>query len=171
MRNRILLLLLLLLALPAAVLAHGGGTPQLVNEPAGSYWISAWSTPDPARVGQLHLTLAISEPGEGREAGLPVLGADVGIRLEPGADVEATTVTASATNANSTNKLFYEADLELPAEGAWQVQILVEGPDGPASASFPLEVVAPESTNWALLGGGGVALVIVLFALFSWRQR
>lgn len=171
MRNRILLLLLLLLAVPPVVLAHGGGTPRLINEPAGPYWISVWSTPDPARVGELHLTLGISEPGEGREAGLPVLGADVRVRLEPGSGVEAAPLTTLATNENSTNKLFYEADLELSAAGAWQVHILVDGPDGQGTATFPLEVSAAQSTNWVLLGGGGVVLVVVLFALFSWRRK
>jgi hypothetical protein len=165
------LLLILLLALPAALLAHGGGTPQLVNEPAGPYWISVWTTPDPARVGEFHLTLGISEPGEGREAGPPVLGADVQVSLEPGAGTAADVVTTTATNEQSTNKLFYEADVSIPVEGSWQVAIAVDSPAGQGSASFPLEVEPRQSTNWLLLGGGGVVLVVVLFALFSWRRE
>lgn len=168
---RALLLLLLLLALPAVVLAHGGGTPQLVNQPVGPYWLSAWTSPDPPRVGQLHLTFGLAEPGEGREAGAPVLGATVRLRLQPAAAVAASPITTLATNENAANRLFYEADVTVPAAGAWQVRIQVEGPDGQGTASFPLQVQPLQTTNWLLLGGGGVLLVVALFALFTWRRQ
>ena len=157
--------------MPAITLAHGGGTPQLVNEPAGPYWLSVWTTPDPARVGEFHLTLGLSEPGEGREAGAPVLGANMQVRLEPATATTGSPVTAMATNENSTNKLFYEADVTIPAEGTWQVQIQVDGPAGVGAASFPLEVGPPQTTNWLLLGGGGVLLVAALFAFLSLRRK
>ena len=169
-KGRSLLLLLLLLLIPAAVLAHGGGTPQLINEPAGPYWVSIWTTPDPARVGAFHLTLGISEAGDGREAGPPVLGAEVRVRLEPAAAVEGRPVSTVATNEQATNKLFYEADLMIPAEGAWNVRVDVEGQDGAGSVAFPLTVEPAQSTNWSLLGIGGVGLVAALFAFFSWRR-
>ena len=171
MKPRTLLLLLLLLAWPAAGLAHGGGTPQLVNEPAGPYCISVWTTPEPARVGEFHLTLALSEPGEGREAGAPVLGADVRVRLEPVGAADPSPLTTVATNENSTNRLFYEADVIISDSGAWLVQIEVDGPAGEGNASFPLRVEPAQSTNWLLLGGGGVLLVTALFAFLSRRRK
>ncbi len=56
----------LLLLTPTFVLAHGGGTPQLTNAAVGPYLLSAWTNPDPAIVGELHITvaLALAESGE-----------------------------------------------------------------------------------------------------------
>lgn len=152
-------------------LAHGGGTPQLVNEPTGPYWISVWSTPEPARVGEFHLTLALAEPGEEREAGDPVLGADVRVRLEPVGAAALSPLTATATNENSSNRLFYEADVTIPEPGAWLVRVEVDGPAGAGVASFPLQVEPAQSTNWLLLGGSGVVLITVLFAFLSWHRN
>jgi LPXTG-motif cell wall-anchored protein len=80
-------------------------------------------------------------------------------------------LTVAATNENSTNKLFYEADAIIPAQGAWLVQIQIDGPAGEGTAAFPLEVEPAQTTNWFLLGGGGVVLVAALFAFFSWRRK
>ena len=76
------LLFLLFLSFVSPVEGHGGGTPRLVNEPDGPYWLSVWTSPDPARAEEpLHVTVGVTEPGSGREAGPPVLGAEVSVTL------------------------------------------------------------------------------------------
>lgn len=160
-----LLLLLALLLLAAAVPgahAHGGGTPQLENASAGPYVVSVWTTPDPPRVGAYHLTVSVARPDEVGNAGEPVLGADVAVGLTP-RSAAAEPLMVQASNEAADNKLFYEADVELTAPGAWDVKVTVDGPDGRGETGFTIEAEAGQSINWALVGAAGVAVVAVLF--------
>ncbi len=163
-----LLCLLFLAASASWVEAHGGGTPQLVNEPGGPYWLSVWTSPDPARAEKLlHLTVGVTEPGSGREAGAPVLGADVRVSLSP-ADGAGPAISEAATTG--ANRLLYEADVTLPEPGLWTVQVDADGPEGSASVSFDLEVAEPGGANWLLWGGGGMLLLAALFMLGGRRR-
>lgn len=161
-------LALILLFAPRSVQAHGGGTPQLTNAQAGPYWVSVWTDPDPIRVGEFHVTVAVSEapePGASTlEAGDLVLDATVYVRVEP-VSQSGTALVAAATRDNAVNKLFYEADLTLPAEGQWHVDILVDGPTGAGDASFDIEASSLSAFNtllslgWPLWAGLGLILV------------
>ena len=165
----LLLAMSLLLVLAPLAAAHGGGVPQLVNEPTGPYWLSVWTSPDPPQAGKpLHFTVGLAEPGSGREAGAPVLGAEVLVTVSP-AQGTAPPVQASAKNANAANRMFYEADLTLPATGVWSVEIGVAGSEGEGSASFDLEVVEASGANWLLWGGGGVLVIAALYLVVGRR--
>ena len=159
---------LILTVSPRTVQAHGGGAPQLTNADAGPYLVSAWTQPDPIRVGELHITVAVSEPPQpgdtDRETGDLVLDATVSVGVDP-VNQAGETLIVPATRDNAVNKLFYEADLELPAEGQWQVDILVEGPAGAGNTGFAVEALPPSGIN-TLLGLGwplwaGLGLVII----------
>ncbi len=161
-------LALILLFASRSVQAHGGGTPQLINAEAGPYWVSVWTDPDPIRVGEFHVTVAVSEapkPGSStREAGDLVLDAAVLVRAEP-VSQNGETLVAAATRDNAVNKLFYESDLTLPAEGQWRVDVQVNGTAGAGNAGFDIEASSP-STFYTLLGLGwplwaGLGLVLV----------
>lgn len=144
-------------AAPAA-LAHGGGTPQLVEELAGPYEIFAWTNPEPARVGTFHVTVALVEPATDQ----PVLNAGVQVSAAPaGAESAGTAVAALATHDNATIKTYYETDLEILAPGPWQVTVAYTGTNGTdtGSASFPVEV-QEAGPNWGRIALG-VALVIL----------
>ena len=153
----VLVVVMALLAVAGAtqpVQAHGGGTPQLVNAEAGPYWVSVWTQPDPLRAGDMHVSVAVSEaprPGapEG-SAGDLVLDARVHVQVQPMRG-SGPTLTAEATHEDAVNKLFYEADLDLPGDGYWEVVISVEGPLGAGSASFDVEAL-PQSTFNTVLG-------------------
>ena len=92
------------------------------------------------------------------------------VRLKPAAATEASPLTTVATSEQATNKLFYEADVTIPATGSWEVRVEVDGPEGKGSVSFPLQVEPAQTTNWLLLGGAGVIFVALLFIFFSWRR-
>lgn len=68
-----------------------------------------------------------------------------------------------ATHQGATNKLFYETDLEVPVEGAWQVAVLIDGPVGAGEAAFEIEVrpageqLAYPGRRGRGPGGGGAA--------------
>lgn len=164
------LVLLLLLLIVHSAQAHGGGTPRLVNEDIGPYWLSVWTSPDPPRVGELHLTIGLSEPGVGRSAGDAVLGADVEVQLAPQATAEEA-IVAAATNAQSTNKLFYETDVQVPRTGTWDVTIRASGPAGSGSATFSLAVQEESGLNWPLVGAAALAMVVVVVVVQSRRGR
>ncbi|MFQ5611033.1 MAG: hypothetical protein ACE5H9_02765 [Anaerolineae bacterium] len=162
------MLLLLVLGLGQTIRpagAHGGGTPQLTNAEVGPYWVSVWTQPDPARVGEWHITVAVAEPpspgSATNEAGPPVLDATVSVRLtsleRPGQ-----TIMALATHEDAANKLFYEADLDLPRGGQWRASVDVQGPAGGGQASFELQVLPGERSSglaWAAWGGAGLAVL------------
>ncbi len=159
------LLFSLILAFPLRiVLAHGGGVPQIVNAETGPYLVSVWTQSNPLYVGQNHFTVAVSEPSDTssstREAGPPILEAKVELQLTP---PEGKSLLVPATHKNAINKLFYEADLELPTIGIWQVEIIVVGPDGSGQTNFEVEVLPPSKITWILWSG-----LIVLLAAVAW---
>jgi hypothetical protein len=162
-------------------MAHGGGTPQLNNAEAGPYLVSVWTEPDPIRVGEFHVTVAVLEPPEpspsGREDGNLVLDATVQVDVKP-INQAGQTLVAYATRENAVNKLLYEADLELPSEGQWRVDIQVEGPAGIGNAGFDIEAAAPRSvinaSGWLpgpVWAGLGLVLLAVGWSVYTFRSR
>ena len=138
--------------LSLTVLAHGGGTPQLTNEPVGSYLISAWTNPNPALVGDVHVTAALAEASTGAAVTDPV----VHITAAP-VNAAGAPIAAEATHDDAEIPIFYEADLELPTPGDWRFTVAVEGA---GTAAFTLSV-RPAGPNWLLLGLVGVGVVLV----------
>lgn len=149
-------------AAPAS--AHGGGTAQLVQAPSGPYQVYAWTNPNPARVGTLHVTVSLVQPATQE----PVLDADVQILARAGEDGQ--TVAAPATHQNAVIKTYYEADVELPAAGPWQITIAHNDAAGSGSASFDLDV-QPAAFNWRPLAIGAVLAVIAAGAWFLLRNN
>lgn len=165
-----LIALALVLGLNTGVVwAHGGGDARLTNVEAGPYWVSVWTQPDPLRVGGAHVTVSVAEPGASetghREAGPPVLNGTVEVRFEP-LDRAGEPLASLATHEGAEIKLLYEADVELPETGRWQVVIAVEGPQGAGSTRFEVQVEPAAAVNWTWVGGGLglVALVAVWIA-------
>jgi len=149
-------LALALLAQAAPASAHGGGAPQLVQTPSGPYHLYAWTNPNPARAGVVHITVALTEPATQQ----PVLNAAVQIVAAPGGGKP---VSVRATHENAVIKTYYEADLDLPAAGAWQFTVSHSDAAGSGSASFELDV-QPAARNWRPIGIGAVLAVIAIGA-------
>jgi hypothetical protein len=105
-----------------------------------------------------------------------VLDARVGVQLEA-AEPRGEKLVAFATRENAVNKLFYEVDFNLPAEGRWQVTIEVQGPDGGGSAAFEIEVLPPSALArlgtryWPVLGGVGLVLLVAVWLMWPSRGR
>lgn len=152
---------------PATALAHGGGTPQLVDVPAGPYRIFAWTSPATPRVGTLHVTVALVDPA----ANQPVLGADVQVQMSPGAGQPAAVNTSPATHDKATIKFYYEADVEVPEAGPWQVSIAYRSPQGAGQAGFDLAVKEKAFGGWPLFGAAAVALLAAGWLLWPATRR
>jgi hypothetical protein len=158
--------LLIALAVPTAQgAAHGGGTPRLVNQPAGPYQLSAWTQPDPIRTGDLHVTAAVTEPG----SGAPNLFARVEVAIYPSGAAEDLRFVEAFRGANP-NKLLHDVDLGIPASGDYQVTIRVTGSAGTGQAGFELSVLpasrgVPEY-GVVLMGALAIGLILVSIHLF-----
>src|SRR5215203_6879478 len=66
--------------------AHGGGTPRLTAVPTGPYRLYAWSEPEPWRVGQVHLSLAVTKPNPdttSNQVEMPVTDVDITVTYTP----------------------------------------------------------------------------------------
>ncbi len=155
-------------ALPARTLAHGGGTPQLTDVPAGPYRVFVWTSPDPWQSGAAaHFTVAVTQV-DAAGATLPVSDAQVALVLTH-ADALATTLQLAATS-NATGAGFYEADGVLPAPGRWQVEVMIHGAAGAGVASFGQSAQAGGSIN-GFVWGGALLILLVLGGWLTMRQR
>lgn len=159
---------------PHPTAAHAGGTPLIVNEPAGPFLVSIWSLPNPVVSNEdANLIVALASPSEdpNSRAGLVVLNADIEIELTDESGWE--TVTVRPNHDTATNKLFYEAYFEFPNGGMWtgEVTVAKDGDEGTAVFSLPVE--QGESTgleiNWMLVGGTAVLLIGLIW--FVWQSR
>lgn len=157
-------LLTLLVLLPASsALAHGGGTPQLIQAPAGPYEVYAWTNPTPVRVGTLHITVALTDPVTDK----PVLDVPVEvIASTPGG----ASVSSPATHDQATIKSYYETDLEISTEGPWQVTISFQAPQGPGEVSFGVEVQARSFTNWMIISIAGLIFAVIVWSFWPKKK-
>ena len=162
--GRCLLLLTLLVLLPTSTtLAHGGGTPQLIQAPAGPYEVYAWTNPTPVRVGTLHVTVALTDPASGE----PVLDVPVEVIASPAGGAP---ISSPATHDQATIKSYYETDLEIPSEGPWQVTISFQAPQGPGEASFDVDVQSQSYTRWLLIGIAGLISVVIVWVFWPKKK-
>lgn len=166
------LLALSLACLPqAGVFAHNGGTLQQTGVIAGQYRVWVWSAPNPLVTGIIHLTISVNLA----VADQPVTSAQVVVTLATLAD-NRIVAQAPASTANATNKLFYEADLQVAQADSYLTKISISGDAGNAELQFPLTIGAGERTFWQkitqspagfLLAGSAVGVMI--WAI--WRRR
>jgi hypothetical protein len=160
-------LLCLALLVPRPLAAHGGGLLQLAGEPAGAYRISVWTNPpEPAAGAPIHVTVGVARAADGG----PELEADVTVSLVDAASGQMV-VTAPATTAASSNRLFYEVDLEVAEVGLYTFVIAVAGPEDDVAVSFDLPIRPPAPPNWWLLGGGALVALAAVVLLARFRSR
>ncbi|RMF86786.1 MAG: hypothetical protein D6736_14280 [Nitrospinota bacterium] len=143
-----------------------GGTPRLEAVAAGPYLLSAWTQPDPPRVGRLHVSVAVMDPST---KGV-ILDADVRLMVHPVGE-EGRLTSIQATHGAGTNALLYHANVELSREGPWLITVQVEGEDGQGVASFSLAVEPPAALGWKKLGGGGAGILLLLLWMTWYRRR
>ena len=161
------ILLYLCLLWPGQLLwAHGGGVLQIAAEPAGPYKVSVWLSPTRPEAGKPgHITVGLAG-----EADAPVLDAKVLLQLNSLETGELLS-SATATTAQSTNKLFYEADMTLPEIGRYSMNVQISGPQGSGEVAFPIEVYPISNTNWFLLGFIILGLAISIFFFRLWEKQ
>ena len=120
-------------------------------ERSGPYQVAVFTSPTPLRAGPVAFSVLL------RDAATRTVLSDARIVfriMPPGAAGPA--VTHLATTEAATNKLLKAAQFELDSPGRWQMEVLVDGPSGPAHVAFPAEVSAAmphclDMAPWILL--------------------
>ena len=153
----------LLLALPSSVGANGG-TLRLNRVTAGPYHVSAWTQPQPPRVGRLDLSVAVMFPDSGK-AVLDGTVRAIARRVEaPGAEAQVRLERGAGGNV-----LLHHAVLELPSPGRWRVVVDASGPSGGGQAAFELDVLP--ALPFARLALIGFAVATLIAAGWCVRRR
>jgi hypothetical protein len=163
---------ILALLLPQSLWAHAGGAAVLTDVPAGPYRLYAWMLPDPARVGEVHLDLAVAlAPAEGAVNPLvePVTDATVQVTFTPQSGAAAP-IIVTATPQQGLNDFYYELDVRLPIADQWTVAVDVVGPAGVGSATFEREVLAARRVNWGVVTSASLALLLLIGLMGIWRR-
>jgi hypothetical protein len=158
--------------LPTSIFAHGGGTPRLTSAEAGPYRLYAWTEPEPWRVGEAHLSIAVTKPNPdatSTQVELPVTDAAVEVTFSPTADPSAA-IVVQGTHQTLLENIYYEADTVLPSAGEWTVTITARGAEGTGEAGFTLEALPPRAVNWTLVGAAGGVLVVLLAVMAIWSR-
>lgn len=152
---------------PKSVLAHGGGQPQVVAGRVGPYRVNIWTAPEPPRAqAPFHITVAVYQPGERMD--IPVTHAQVTVVLTP---EQGAPLTVEAV-PGETYPYYYEADVELPQEGSWQVAVQVRLPESQEEAVFTFTVEARPASGISPLwvATGLLVLVVVFWAWWGSRR-
>jgi hypothetical protein len=146
---------------PVVGMAHGSGTPRLANVAAGPYRLWVWSLPEPVRLGEMHLSVAVATP----EATTDLT---VTIDLAPVAP-SAPSITLPTSKQERWLETYYEVDWVIPTTGEWSATVQVRGPADSGQASFAFTVLPAPTVNWTLISWGALAFVAVLGMI--WVRR
>lgn len=162
--------LLGLILVPTVLWAHGGGTPQLTDVPSGPFRLYAWTQPNPMRVGDIHVSVGVTDALLPSAQGLeqPVADAAVMVTLTP-LDPPGESITVP-TQPWTLSAVYFEADATLPTAGRWRFTIDVTSPAGTGQAAFELDVLAARTLSTPLLAGGAVGFILLL-VLIGLRNR
>lgn len=158
-------------------LAHGGGTPQLVDAKAGPYHIFMWTQPEPLHAGDVHVTIAVILPNaKGQNQNDSTLNqndlavTDASVQVSFALPQRAQEIVVQTDLGEWTGVPYYEADVTLPAAGNWQASIAVDGPLGTGDVAFDLPVLPPREINWPLVAGGSVIVILLLGLAIGWSR-
>ena len=151
-------LICLIFTIASPVSAHSeDAVIQISDASVGPYLVSVWMFPGVLRVGNSHFTVAVSEA-----EGEAVSDAQVKIRLDRMDATAPSTIsraTAVGDNALSTQ---YEADLQVPDAGQYQVTVLVEDSSG-QGGEVSFESEAFSATGFQFI----ITILLILSFLFG----
>ncbi len=141
-----------------------GGTIRLASKQSG-YQITVFTAPTPFRAGPVDISVLVQDSLTGE----PMTGARVTVRMSKLGQLA---LEYPATSAAATNKLFLAAQFELPEPGRWDMQIKVEGSQGPAVVSGDVEAAEP-LPHWRKIWPwiGWPVLMIALFFIHQVLKR
>ena len=146
-------------------LANGGvDTSTIFEEQVEGYQVVVTSTPGNPTAGLVHFTFSISDAAT-REI---ITGAALALSVTP-PEESGLEPNSFGIDRSTVNPELYDVNVDMDAEGVWTLALSIDGPIGPAEASFPLEVRGPASKIFAILIVV-LAFPILLVMLEVWRR-
>ncbi len=144
----------------------GGRTIELEDQPAGPYLVSVYSSPAPPVTDKLYLEIRVKDA----ESLRVIAGGIVMVRAEP-VGFEAANVESEATHAIAPLIIDFAAHLPVSRPGTWQITIDIDGPRGPASLSFPLQINRTTQSSPLLWPVAFLAAVGLVWAMVASRRH
>ena len=117
--------------------ARGDGGTLRAWQRRGGYEIAVFTEPTPFVAGPVDISVLLLDTATGE----PVPGTDVAVEV----DCRGRTMRHPATTDAATNKLLHAAVFNLDASGRCEVNVIVDGPNGPAQLRFDLDVARPST--------------------------
>jgi len=133
----------------------------VARAPAGPYLVSVWTQPDPPRVGQIDVSVAVMASATGEA----ILDARAAIRADA-RDAVMSTPAKTLDRGGGGNRLLYRALVDAPAAGRWAMPISVTGPLGSGETAFEIDVRRGLPIAWLLMAGG----ITLTLAALAWRR-
>ncbi len=159
------LLVAIVLCLPVPALAHGTGKPQLNNVDAGPFRLTVWTSPDPMRVGEVHVAVIV-KPQAGTGNGAVESAADLRVEVTViPANGTAPPLVQNAARQETFLQTYYESYFDLSTVGEWQTRIVVSSAAGVGEVEFPMQVFARQQIPWELALGLLILLVSLIGAV------
>jgi hypothetical protein len=153
---------------PSSLARADGGAVRLC-ERAGDYQLAVFTLPTPFRAGPVDVSVLVQDAATGECV------AQARVTLHLTAWGSGQVLEYPATSGAASNKLFHEATFELPEAGRWEVEVSVDGPQGPARARFEVEAgAAPPRWQelWPWFGWPAVAVALFgLHRVLAGRRR
>ena len=137
-----------------SVYAHGGGFQLNKRATAGPYILTIGTIPDPPTVGEAILILEVTDFNEQRIQGL-----DITI-VPRGPDSQDGTSEYLRGIVDSYDPTLYETRAELPSEGPWTFDVIVDGQLGSGEAQFSYDVKRVNPI-------GGIITLVTLLAFLT----
>ncbi|MFO7661615.1 MAG: hypothetical protein R6X18_03370 [Chloroflexota bacterium] len=151
---------LCLLGSAVVVMAHGYGTPRVLNAATGPYNLSIWTDPQPLRSDETHVIVAVIDP---QTQGLIVSEVAVTVRMSsfdpPGIEL------SQIAEPDSTNRLLFAAVFDGEVKpGRWLVGVSAAGALGDGDeVTFEVDITPARRFNWLWVGGVGVGLLLLIW--------
>lgn len=162
--------ILLLVTFPSIAQAHSSGPPRLADAVAGPYRIFVWTQPEPLRVGDVHISILVTQGGtDSQGSSQPVHNANVELQFEL-INAPSQRITVAASPQEFLSNIYYEADVQLRSSGQWRATINVAGIAGKGNVAFESTVLPARTLNWWLIGGTSVLLIVLLSLIGIWSR-
>jgi len=159
-------------ALGFAVLLAAGSSDEddqvlRFQEASGSIAIAVFASPDSFAARSSAFSVLVQD----RTTHEVLLDATVDLTAQPPADTQATPTSVRAGNADSPNKLLQSAELDLPTQGDWTLNIAIEHNAESTHFAMPLLVLKPEpGTEYPVHYILIAVLSVVLFGMYFKRR-
>jgi len=136
---------------PHASYTHAATYIRLDNAVAGGYLVRVVTRPGADRPEDLLVDVRLLDPSTRKTV------TDAAVRIQASQETTGSAAESKAVQGAASIPRDFGARLALPTTGKWHITVSIEGPSGPAEASFDLQV----------LGGSGIGGQISAYLPFA----